>query len=121
MRDHSLSPSEEPTNGTQSTKNARDSDQGLKSESRKNSVGWVEVGSQKIQSSCCQRQTLGFVGSCKRNDSFCAVLLVVDLRLNWREHFEYPPGFLKWQSACEQSKMTWSSVRLGTNGLYQKL
>jgi hypothetical protein len=31
---------------------ARDSDQGLKSESRVKSAGWVELGSQRRQSSC---------------------------------------------------------------------
>ena len=59
---------------------ARDSDQGLKSESREKSAGWVEVGSQKRQSRLAVNdETLGFVGSCKRNDGNCAALLVVDL------------------------------------------
>ena len=80
---------------------ARDSNQGLKFESREKSAGWVEVGSQKRQSSCCQRQTLGFVGSCKRNDGNCAALLVVDLAKLARA-FQELDVFLK-SSAREMS------------------
>ena len=58
---------------------ARDSDQGLKSESREKSAR-VEVGSQKRQSGLAVNdETLGFNGSCKINDGDCAALLVVDL------------------------------------------